>query len=423
MTLSELSIKRPLFAWMLMTGLIVLGGISLMRIGISQLPDVDFPVVSVNIRFEGAAPEVIETEIVDTVEDAVMSIQGVRHVTSQSENSEGTVTIEFDLSRNIDIAVQDVQAKVAQIQQRLPKDAKPPTISKVNPEDQPILLLTLDSDRYPLRYLMEFVNDRLKNQFAMVAGVGDITLGGYVDPNLRIWLSAKSLNYYDLTVSDIVDAIQKGHSESPAGTINKDNKQLFVRTMGEATTVTQFENLSIDQRNGQPNYAMLSLKDVAKVDEGLADVTRLSRGNGVPGVGLSIRKQRGANSVNVAKDIRAKVDEIQKSLPEGMHLAINFDSTRYIEQSVKELNFILILSILLTAFVCWIFLGSWSSTLNVLLSMPTSVIGTFIVLYFSGFTLNTFTLMGLSLSVGIVVDDAIIVLENIVRHRKGVKTG
>ncbi len=418
MTLPELSIKRPLFAWMLMTGLIVLGGISFMRMGISQLPDVDFPVVSVNIRLEGAAPEIIETEIVDTVEDAVMSIQGVRHVTSQSENSEGTVTIEFDLSRNIDIAVQDVQAKVAQIQQRLPKDAKLPTISKVNPEDQPIMLLTLDSARYPLRYLMEFVNDRLKNQFAMVTGVGDITLGGYVDPNLRIWLSAKKLNDYDLTVSDIIDAIQKGHTESPAGIINKDNKQLFVRIMGEATSVKQFENLNIDQRNGQPNYALLSLKNVAKVDEGLADITRMSRGNGVPGVGLSIRKQRGANAVNVARAIRAKVDEIQKTLPEGMHLAINFDSTRYIEQSVKELNFILILSILLTAFVCFIFLGSWSSTLNVLLSMPTSVIGTFIVLYFSGFTLNTFTLMGLSLSVGIVVDDAIIVLENIVRHQE-----
>ncbi len=418
MTLPELSIKRPLFAWMLMTGLIVLGGISFMRMGISQLPDVDFPVVSVNIRLEGAAPEVIETEIVDTVEDAVMSIQGVRHVTSQSENSEGTVTIEFDMSRDIDIAIQDVQAKVAQIQQRFPKDAKLPTISKVNPEDQPILLLTLDSDKYPLRYLMEFVNDRLKNQFAMVTGVGDITLGGYVDPNLRIWLSAKQLNYYDLTVSDVIDTIQKEHSESPAGIINSKNKQLFVRTMGEATTVEQFNNLNINQRNGQPNYSTILVKSIAKVDEGLADVTRLSRGNGVPGVGLSIRKQRGANAVNVAKAIRAKADEIQKTLPEGMHLAINFDSTRYIERSVKELNFILILSILLTAFVCWIFLGSWSSTLNVLLSMPTSVIGTFIVLYFSGFTLNTFTLMGLSLSVGIVVDDAIIVLENIVRHQE-----
>lgn len=418
MILPELSIKRPLFAWMLMTGLIVLGAISFLRMGISQLPDVDFPVVSVNIRLEGAAPDVIETEIIDTVEDAVMSIQGVRYVTSESENSEGTVTIEFDLSRNIDLAVQDVQAKVAEVLKRLPKDAKPPTISKVNPEDQPILLLTLDSDKYSPRYLMEFVNDRLKNQFSMVDGVGDITLTGYVDPNLRVWLSSKNLNKYDLTVSDIVDTIQRGNSEMPAGILNNNNKQLFVRTMGESTSVFQYENLKIVHRNGQPNYSLLSLSNVARVEEGMADITRISRANGITGVGLSIRKQRGANAVNTAKAIRAKIDEIRKTLPDGMHLAVNFDSTTYIENSVKELYFVLILSILLTAFVCWIFLGSWSTTLNVLLSMPTSVIGTFIVLYFSGFTLNIFTLMGLSLSVGIVVDDSIIVLENIIRHQE-----
>src|ERR1035437_3659709 len=421
MTLSELSIKRPLFAWMLMTGLIVLGAISFNRMGISQLPDVDFPVVSVNIRFEGAAPEVVETEILDIVEDAVMGIQGVRNVSSESENSEGTVTIEFDLSRNIDIAVQDVQAKVSQIQQRLPANAKPPRISKVNPNDQPIMLISLNSGKYPLRYLMEYVYDRLKDQFAMVSGVGDITLAGYTDPNLRIWLSQKNLNKYDLTVNDVVNAVQKESSESPAGIINSNNKQFFIRTMGEADTVEQFENIRIHTRNGQPNYANIPLSSVARVEEGLADATRISRGNGVPGVGLSILKQRGANAVATAKAIRAKVDEIRKTLPEGMHLDINFDGTKYIEQSVSELNFILVLSIILTAFICWIFLGTVSSTVNVLLSMPTSVIGTFIILYFSGFTLNTFTLLGLSLSVGIVVDDAIIVLENIVRHQENGK--
>src|SRR5712672_626554 len=151
MNISEISIKRPVFAWMLMAGLIVFGGISFVRMGISQLPDVDFPVVSVNIRLEGAAPAVIETEIVDIIEDAVMGIQGVRSVTSNSESSEGTVKIEFDLDRNIDVAVQDVQAKVAQVQQKLPRDISPPTISKINPEDQPIILLTLESDKLPLR--------------------------------------------------------------------------------------------------------------------------------------------------------------------------------------------------------------------------------------------------------------------------------
>ena len=165
MNLSEISIKRPVFAWMLMFGLIVFGGISFMRMGISQLPDVDYPVVSVNIRLEGAAPEVIETSVVDILEDSVMTIQSIRSVSSRSENSEGTVTIEFELNRDIDLAVQDVQAKVESVMQRLPKDVKSPTIRKSNPEDQPIMLLTLESDRYPLKDLMSFTNDRIKNQF------------------------------------------------------------------------------------------------------------------------------------------------------------------------------------------------------------------------------------------------------------------
>lgn len=420
MSLSELSIKRPVFAWMLMAGLIVFGSVSFLRMGISQLPDVDFPVVTVNIRLEGAAPEVIETEIVDFVEDAVMGIEGVRTVTSRSENSEGTITIEFQLNRNVDLAVQDVQAKLSQIQSRLPREITATTVSKTNPEDQPILLLTLESDKYPLRDLMYYVNDRLKDQFAMVSGVGDITLGGYVDPNLRIWVSAEKLKKYELSVADIISTVQSEHSEQPAGKVEDitRDRMFYVRTMGEATSVDQFSELIINQRGGQPNYRPIHLSQVARIEDGMADVLRFSRVMGVPGVGLGILKQRGANAVAVGKAIREKIATIQKGLPPGMRLGINYDSTRYIEQAVNELNFTLLLSALLTALVCWAFLGSWSSTVNVLFSIPTSVIGSFIVLYFAGFTLNTFTLLGLSLSIGIVVDDAIMVLENIIRHQE-----
>jgi len=418
MSISEISIKRPVFAWMIMAALIIFGGISFMRMGISQLPDVDYPVVSVNIRLEGAAPEVIETSVVDIVEDAVMSIQSIRSVTSESENSEGTVTIEFDLNRDIDLAVQDVQAKVSSVLQRLPKQITAPTIRKSNPEDQPIMLLTLESDKYPLKDLMSYTNDRVKNQFSTVAGVGDITLGGYRDPNLRIWVNEKALNSYELSVNDIIGTIQNEHLESPAGQLDEGHRQLNVRTFGEAKTIEEFENLSISQRGGQPNYKRISLKQVARVEEGMADQLRISRAMGTPGVALNILKQRGTNAVAVAKAVRAKVLEIQKGLPEGMKLNVNFDSTRYIEQAVHELDLTLLLSAVLTGLVCWMFLGSWSSTLNVLLAIPTSVVGTFIVLYFSGFTLNTFTLLGLSLSIGIVVDDAIMVLENIIRHQE-----
>jgi len=401
-----------------MAGLIVFGGIAFMRMGISQLPDVDYPVVSVNIRLEGAAPQVIETSIVDIVEDAVMGIQGIRTVTSESEDSEGTVTIEFDLDRNIDLAVQDVQAKVDSVLQKLPREITSPTISKSNPEDLPIMALTLESDRYPLPYLMAYVSDRVKDQFSTVAGVGDITLGGYSDPNMRIWVNKNQLNHYGLSVNDVITTVQNEHLESPAGQLVSDKTQWNVRTMGEAGTAEEFGDLVINQRGGQPNYRPILLKQVARVEEGLADVLRKSRAMGTPGVVLNIVKQRGSNAVAVAKAVRAKVAQIQKNLPPGMKLGINFDSTRYIEQAVHELIFTLLLSALLTAVVCWLFLGSWSSTLNVLFAIPTSVIGSFIVLNFAGFTLNTFTLLGLSLSIGIVVDDAIMVLENIVRHQE-----
>ncbi len=420
MSLSEFSIRRPVFAWMLMTALIVFGAISFLRMGISQLPDVDFPVVSVNIRLEGAAPEVIETEIVDFVENAVMSVEGVRSVTSRSENSEGTITIEFDLNRNIDLAVQDVQAKLSQIQSKLPREITATTVSKTNPEDQPIILVTIESDKYPLRELMYFVDDRIKDQFAMVPGVGDITLGGYVDPSLRVWVSADKLKRYQLSVNDVISTVQNEHVEQPAGKIEnlKGDRMWYVRSLGEAVSVGQFGDILVNQRGGQPNYARTRLGEVARVEDDLADVLRYSRANGVPGVGLAILKQRGSNAVEVANNVRAKIEEIRKGLPDGMHLGVNFDSTKYIEEAVSELNFTLLLSALLTALVCWIFLGSWSSTFNVLFSIPTSIVGTFIVLYFSGFTLNTFTLLGLSLSIGIVVDDAIMVLENIIRHKE-----
>jgi hydrophobe/amphiphile efflux-1 (HAE1) family protein len=417
-SISEIAIKRPVFAWMLMAALIVFGGISFMRMGISQLPDVDYPVVSVNVGLDGAAPEVIETSVVDIIEDAVMSIQSVRKVTSRSENSEGTITIEFELGRDIDLAVQDVQAKVSSVIKRLPKQITLPTIRKSNPEDQPIMLLTLESDKYPPKDLMSYTNDRIKDQFSTVAGVGDITLGGYRDPNLRIWVNEKALNSYALSVDDIMSTIQNEHVESPAGQLDEGNQQLNLRIMGEAKTLEEFNDLPINKRGGQPNYTPIRLSQVARIEDGLADALRISRAMGTPVVTLNILKQRGSNAVAVAKAVRAKVEEIKKGLPEGMKLTVNFDSTHYIEQAVHELNFTLILSAFLTGLVCWMFLGSWTSTLNVLLSIPTSVVGTFIILYFAGFTLNTFTLLGLSLSIGIVVDDAIMVLENIIRHRE-----
>jgi len=418
MNLPEIAIRRPVFAWMLMAGLIIFGLISASRMGISQLPDVDFPVVSINVTYPGAAPEIMETNVIDVIEATVMTVEGVKSVSSNARYANASITVELDLNRDINLALQDVQNKVAAAQRFLPTDIEPPIISKTNPEDQPILWMSVTSDRHPPRDLMRYVKDTLKDRFSSVTGVGEITLGGYIEPNLRVWVSGKALNRYELAVTDVLNAIQSEHSELPAGQITAGAKEYDVRTLGEAKTAEEFEKIVINLRGGQPVYTRLALNQVATVEDGLDDIRRISRANGERAVGIGIRKQRGSNAVAVAHGVKQRMAEVAQQLPEGMKIGINFDSTTFIEESVDEFKFALIMSALVTALVCWLFLGSWTATLNVILAIPTSIIGTFIVLYFFGFTLNTFTLLGLSLAIGIVVDDAIMVLENIVRHQE-----
>lgn len=417
MNISEVSIKNPVFAWMLMLGLMIFGLISFRGLGVGQMPDVDFPVLSIDVSWEGAAPEVMETDVVDIIEDSVMGVAGIREVSSSTRQGNASITLEFELEQDIDIALQEVQSKITEVQRRLPKEIDPPVITKANPEDQPILWLGVTST-HSLRELMEFVDRQVKDRFKTVPGVGEIFLGGFLERNLRVWIDPKKLSLYELTIEDVMAAIHEEHVELPAGRIETKLKEATVRAMGEARSVEEFEKIPIMRRGGQPIYRPILLKEVAKVEDGLADVRRMSRVMGKPAVGLGVRKQRGANSVEVARKVKQRMNELKSQLPEGYDIGVNFDSTKFIEDSVQELVFTLILSALLTAVVCWIFLGSWSSTLNVLLAIPTSILGTFIIVKFAGFTLNTFTLLGLSLAIGVVVDDAIMVLENIVRHRE-----
>lgn len=421
MKISDASIRNPVFAWMLMIGLILFGAISFSRLGVSQMPDVDFPVLTISMTLEGAAPEVMESTVLDPLEDAVMSVEGLKSITSTAKTGSATVTLEFDIDKNIDIALQEVQTKVAQAQRRLPTDIQPAVITKSNPEDQPIIWLALTSDRASLYEMMIFANEQLKDRFTTVPGVGEIFLGGYVAPALRVWVNKKTLSGHNIAVSDIISTIQSEHTELPGGVI-EDARQVFnVRTLGEAKSVEEFSNIAINRRAGmslaEPGR-MVRMAQVAKIEEGLDEVRRISRFNLQPAVGLGVRKQRGANAVGVAKAVKAQVAEISKDLPEGMKLSVNSDSTKFIEVSIHELNKHLILAVILTSLVCWVFLGSWSATLNVLLSIPTSIMGAFIGMYFLGFTLNTFTLLGLTLAIGIVVDDAIMVLENIFRYQE-----
>lgn len=417
MNLSEVSIRKPVFAWMMMLGLMFFGFLSFRGLGVGQMPDVDFPVLTIVVDWEGAAPEVMESDVVDVIEDSVMGVEGLRDVASSTRQGRAMITLEFDLERDIDVALQEVQSKLSEVQRRLPNDIDPPVISKSNPEDQPILWIGISTDR-PLRELMEFVDNQIEDQFKTISGVGEVFMGGFLERNLRVWLDVRKLEAYQLTVEDVVNAIQGEHVEVPAGRLETKERESTVRAMGEARSVEEFEKILIHRRSGQPIFKPIVLKEVAQVEDGLADLRRISRMNGKVGVGLGIRKQRGANTVAVAREVKKKVAQIAKEIPEDYEIGINFDSTQFIEDAVDELVFTLALSALLTSLVCWLFLGSWGSTVNILLAIPTSILGTFIVIRFAGFTLNTFTLLGLSLAIGIVVDDAIMVLENIVRHRE-----
>jgi multidrug efflux pump subunit AcrB len=421
MNLSDLSIRNPVFAWMLMFGLIGFGLISFNRMGLSQLPDVDFPTVSVSLTMAGAAPEVMETQVVDIIEGSLMTVEGVQRITSTSKSGSATVTAEFSLDRNIDIALQDVQAKVAATAKNLPTELDAPTISKTNSDDQPIMFLALTYDKDNPEFIMKYAKDYLQDRLTTVDGVGDLFLAGYTAPVMRVHVRPKDLTRYNISVNDVMDAIKNEHAELPGGFLENNTKYFNVRTMGEAKTVDEFRSIVIASRGGQAiqdTTNMVKLSQVADVSMGLDEVRRMARLNGTTALGLGIRKQRGTNAVAVARGVKDRVAELQKQLPEGMHLLVNFDSTQFIENSVHELNKHLVLAVILTSLVCWMFLGSWSATFNVLLSIPTSLLGAFIGLYFLGYTLNTFTLLGLTLAIGIVVDDAIMVLENIFRYNE-----
>lgn len=417
MTLSDISIKNPVFAWMLMAALILFGWISFERMGVSEMPDVDFPVISVSLTYEGASPEIMEIDVVDPIEESMLTLEGLRSIQSSSSQENASITVEFDLDRNIDLAFQDVQNKIAQIRNRLPQELDPPIVRKTNPEDRPIMWVSLRADK-PMREVIEFARDSTKDQLQTVDGVGEVLLGGYIEPNLRVWVDRDKLQRWELTVLDVTNAIQKEHVEIPAGRLETDTKEMNIRSFGEAERPADFEQIQIRERGGRPIYRPIYISDVARVEQGLDDIRRISRTNGKTSIGLGIKKMRGSNAVQVAQGVRSAIEKMQQTLPEGYVIEVNFDATKFIEESVEEMEFTLLLSAILTAIVCFLFLASLGSTFNILLAIPTSIMGTFIFLYFMGFTLNTFTMLALILVVGIVVDDAIMVLENIMRHRE-----
>lgn len=414
MNLIDLSIRRPVFAWVLMFGLIVFGAISLNKMGISSLPDVDFPEVSLSVTYEGAAPEVIEAEILDPIEASLLSVEGIKEMRSSARQGSGTVNLQFDIERDVDVALQEVQSAISEV--RLPTGIDPPNIRKKNPEEDPVIILSFYGD-IGLKDLLAWMDNYLLDQLRFLSGVGEVDIGGFSERNLRIWIDPKKLDKYYLTISDVVDAINTQHIESAAGQFNYGPRELRVRWLGEAASVDEVKNIQILRRGGQRIYSTpIFVKDVARVEDGLSDIRRIGRVDGKQSVAIFIRKQRGTNEVEVAKSVRERLEEISGTFPEGFKYRINVDFTRATAATVDLTIEKLIVASLITIAICFLFLGSFQAALNILFSLPTSIVGTLTILYFSGFTLNLFTLLALTLAISIVVDDAIMLLENIMRH-------
>ncbi|EMO40285.1 efflux RND transporter permease subunit [Leptospira noguchii] len=416
--LSAISIRNPIFSWMMMAAIILFGSIGFSRMGVSQMPDVDFPVVNVSITLIGANAQVMETDVVDPIEEVLMSVEGVTEVRSISSDGSAAVTVELELSRNVDVAVQEIQTKLAQVSNKLPEEMDPPVITKSNPDDTPIIWISLTAVDKSEKEKMLFVKDFLKDKFQKIPGVGEIILGGYVDRTINVYLDPIQLSRNEIAVDDIVNTLREQNLEVPSGRLENKTNEISLRAVGEVPTAEQFGNIFLNSRSGSPLFRSIRLKDISIVEDGLGEVRRISRFNGISAVAIGIKKLKGANAVQVGDLVKDKVKELKTKLPKGYDLTVSNDNTGYIRDSVNELEFTLIFSAILTGFVCRLFLGNWKSTGNVLLAIPTSVIGTFLFLYFAGFTINTFTMLGLSLATGIVVDDAIMVLENITRHRE-----
>lgn len=414
MNLIDLSIKRPVFAWVLMFSLIVFGAICVNKMGISQLPDVDFPIINVSITYEGAAPEVVESELIDPIEQKLLAIEGIKEMRASARQGAGQVTLEFDINRNVDVALQEVQSALSQL--RLPTGIDPAIVRKQNPEEDPILIVSIFGEA-TLKEMLAWSDSYLLDQIRFIPGVGEVSVGGASDRNLRIWLDTKKLEKYELTVTDVVAALNSQHVESAAGQFTEGKRELRVRWLGEATALDEVRNIRILKRGGERIYNRdIFIKDVATVEDGLSDITRLSRVAGKQAIGITVKKQRGTNEVDIAQTVIAKFKEIKKNFPKGLDYRVNVDYTKSTEATVHLTVEKLWVAAIITILICFLFLGSFQAAINILFSIPTSIVGTFTILYFSGFTLNLFTLLALTLSISIVVDDAIMLLENIVRH-------
>ncbi len=414
MRLPVTAIKRPVLASMMSAALILFGAIGFSRLPVRQYPDVDSPIVSVSTVLRGANPRVIETTVTDVLEEELSTIPGIRTLTSSSAEQFSNITIEFTLSRDLEEAAQDVRDKVSRVRGRLPQEVEEPVVTKQDSDAQPFMWLALSGENYDLIQLSVIADRVVKARLQSVDGVGQAQIHGERRPSMRVWLSASELAARSLTVQEVQSAIRSRNVEVPAGRIESQRREFTVRALGELKTPDEFGKLVVSSQDGQ----LVRLRDLARVELGPESDRAILRYKGRTAIAIGVVRQSKANLIEVSDRIQAELPKIEQELPPGVDLNVGFDRSIFIRRSIEEAQDTLILAGFLVVMIIFVFLRNLRATIIPGLAIPTSIIAAFGVMYFLGFTINNLTLLALILAIGIVVDDAIIVMENAYRHQE-----
>jgi len=412
MKLSEVSIERPVLATVMSLAIILFGVISFTRLPVREYPDVDPPIVSITTFYRGASPSVVETEITDVLEEQLATLEGVKTIESSSREQGSSISVEFELSRNIEEATNDVRDKVSRVRGSLPSEADDPIVEKVDVNAQPIVWLALYSQRFSNLELSDVADRTLKERLQRLPGVGNIFIGGERRYAMRVWLDPGRMAAHGLTTQDVESAVRRENAEIPAGRVEGVEREFAVRTRGDLVTAEEFGAIIVKQDGTET----VRLSDIADVKVGAEDERTAVRWNGEPAVGLGIVKQSKASTIDVADAVRAALPQLVAAVPQGMKLDVAYDSSTFIKDSIHEVSQTIFIAMILVILVILFFLKNGRATLIPGVAIPISIIGTFAVAYFMGFTINILTLLALVLAIGLVVDDAIVVLENVFRH-------
>jgi HAE1 family hydrophobic/amphiphilic exporter-1 len=408
--LASISVRRPVFATVITLALTVVGAFAFTRLGLDRFPKVDFPTVVVTTRLPDAAPEEVETEVTDKIEEAVNTISGIDELRSNSTEGVSQVIVAFLLEKDGDVAAQEVRDRVNRVLPLLPRTIEQPTVEKFDPDSAPIMTLAVSANA-PIRDITEYADKTLRRQLESVSGVGQVVVVGGRARQINISLDADRLRAYNLTVTDVSRAVQLQNAEIPGGRVEQGATSMTLRTRGRVNAVQDFGDIVVRQRDGH----QVLLRDVAQVEDGMAEPTTTANLNGEPGVMLTIRRQSGTNTVQVVDSVKERLAEVTPLAPTGYQIRVVRDLSEFIKASISSVEEHLVLGSILAAAVVLVFLWNWRSTFIAAIAIPTSIIATFGLIWYQGFTLNSMTMLALTLAVGIVIDDAIVVLENIYR--------